>query len=197
MTLMPPKAAGRSDIFQTPSWPVEAILEYIPKDWLIWEPACGEGLMVETMKNQGYDVIGTDIMNGFDFLSPMATKRIDYDCIITNPPYSTKDQWLEVCFLTGLPFALLLPVTAIGEQKRFKLYKEHGIQILLLPERVHFVTPSGEGSGSWFSTAWFCRGLDLPSQIHCSDVVVPEKEKEPAEEQRCSDTEDMFVEEAC
>ena len=192
MSLMPPKASGRSDIFQTPSWPVEAILEYIPLNWTIWEPACGEGQIVNTMQKKGFNTIGTDILRGFDFLAPMATCEFGYNCIITNPPYSTKTQWLDICYETGKPFALLLPITALGEQARFKLYKKYGLNILLLPERVHFGTPSGEGSGSWFATAWFCHGIDLPSDIHCSDIVVPEKEKEPVEQERCQKTDDMF-----
>lgn len=43
MSKMPPIRSGSSDIFQTPSWPVKFLLNYIPKDWIIWEPACGEG----------------------------------------------------------------------------------------------------------------------------------------------------------
>lgn len=190
---MPPKAAGRSDIFQTAhSWPTKAILEFIPYDWTIWDSACGEGRMAETMKDEGYNVIGTDIMNGFDFLAPMATCEFGYDCIITNGPYSAKDKWLKACYETGKPFALMLPVTALGEQERFKMYKDHGIQVLLLPERVTFITPNGTVGGSWFCVAWFCHGLDLPSDIHCSDIIVPDEEKAPIEQERCQKTEDMF-----
>lgn len=190
---MPPKAAGRSDIFQTAhSWPVKAVLEFIPHDWTIWEPACGAGRMVETMEEEGHTVIASDILGGFDFLAPMSTCQFGYDCIATNPPYSQKDQWLEVCYETGKPFALLLPVTALGEQGRFRLYKEHGIQIILLPERVTFVTPNGTVGGSWFCCAWFCYGLDLPRQITCSDIVVPENEKDGEVPARCENTADMF-----
>jgi len=165
MSLMPPKSAGRSDIFQTPPHGVRYITPFIPKHWVIWENACGEGQIVQTLKEDGYQVVGTDIMHGFDFLSPLCTPGIEFDCILTNPPYSVKDDWLERCFDIGKPFALLLPITALGEQTRVAMYKKHGIQVVLPPERINFGTPSGEGSGSWFYAAWFCHGLDLPSQI--------------------------------
>lgn len=35
----------------------------------IWEPACGENHMVYVMKKMGYQVIGTDIQYGYDFLT--------------------------------------------------------------------------------------------------------------------------------
>ena len=36
-----------------------------------------------------------------------------YDGVITNPPYSLKDKFIEHCYELDKPFALLLPVTAI------------------------------------------------------------------------------------
>jgi len=161
---MPPKAAGRSDIFQTPPSSITPLLQFIPQHWKIWESAAGGGNIVETLKTSGYDVFGTDILNGFDFLSTLSPAP-DFDCIITNPPYSIKDKWLQRCYDLGKPFALLMPITALGEQGRVGMYKKHGIQLVMLPERTDFETPSGEGSGAWFYCAWFCHGLDLPSQI--------------------------------
>lgn len=161
----PPKRAGSSDIFQTPKSAVDVILPFIPKHWKIWECACGEGQIVRTLSDAGYHVIGTDIMGGFDFLSPLGGVAQQFDCILTNPPYSVKDEWLERCYDIGKPFALLLPITALGEQNRVALYRKHGIQIVLPPTRTNYGTPSGEGSGAWFYSAWFCNKLDLPSQI--------------------------------
>jgi len=149
---------------------VKALLPFIPKNWRIWESACGTGNIVKTLEEEGFDVIGTDILHGFDFLSPLAATP-EFDCVLTNPPYSVKDDWLDRCYALEKPFALLMPITALGEQYRFKLYKKHGIQLVLLPERVNFETPSGEGSGAWFYCAWFCHGLTLPSQIAFAEAA--------------------------
>lgn len=162
---MPPKATGRNDHFQTPDWAIDALVPHLlsqgnPK---IWESAQGAGNIVSRLKHHDFDVIGTDIMHGFDFLSPLMPTP-DFDISVTNPPYSIKDKWLARCYEIGKPFALLMPITALGEQERFKMYREHGIQVLLLPERVNFETPSGEGKGAWFYCAWFCWKI-LPEQI--------------------------------
>jgi len=166
---MPPKGAGRSDIFYTPESAILPVIEYIPKGFKIWECAQGEGYMVDVFRSHGFDCIGTDETEGFDFLDTFSSALVgDFDCIITNPPYSIKDKFLERCYDIGKPFALLMPITALGEQARVKMYKDHGIEILLLPKRVDFITPSGEGQGAWFYCAWFCWKL-LPEQINFAD----------------------------
>ena len=163
---MPPKAAGRSNHFWTPPEAVRYITPHIRKEWRVWECAdANEGNIVQTLREDGYDVVGTDILNGFDFLSPLMPTP-EFDCIVTNPPYSIKDEWLQRCYDLGKPFALLLPITALGEQERVKMYKQNGIQLLLPPSRINFGTPSGEGSGSWFYAAWFCHGLNFPKEIN-------------------------------
>ncbi len=162
---MPPKGAGRSDIFQTERGAVGIVLPYIPRSWTIWESACGQRQIVRDIEDDGRKVVGTDIADGFDFMSPLASAQFQFDCIITNPPYSIKDAWLQRCFDIGKPFALLLPITALGEQGRVAMYRKNGIQLILPPGRIQFTTPNGKEGGSWFYAAWFCHGLDLPSQI--------------------------------
>ena len=158
------KQQGHSDIFQTPDWPIDILSTYIGDHKKIWECASGKGNIKKRLEHHGHDVVGTDIMGGFDFLSPLLPPP-DYDCIVTNPPYSIKDKWLERCYDLGKPFALLMPITALGEGKRFKIYQHHGIELLMLPKRVDFETPSGKQGGAWFYCAWFCHGLNLPQQI--------------------------------
>ena len=42
--------------------------------------------------------------------SPL-NKPVQFDCIITNPPFSLKQEFLQRCYELGKPFALLLPLT--------------------------------------------------------------------------------------
>lgn len=164
---MPPKGAGRSDIFQTkdPHIALPPLLKHIRKDKKLWCPASGEGRMVEFIKNEGYTVTATDILSGFDFFD-LINPQPEFDIIIENPPYKTKDKWLQRCYEIGKPFALMLPITAMGEQKRVKMYKNHGIQILLPEARYEFITPSGKEGGSWFYAAWFTWGLGFERDIN-------------------------------
>ena len=150
-----------SDHIQTPRWAVHPLFPFLNSNWVIWEPAEGEGNLTSELRINGWSVLGTDINSGCDFLS---RNLYHWHCIVTNPPYSKKDAFLKRCYDLDKPFALLLPLTALGSKKRQALYREHGIQLLMLGERVHFDTGSGKQQ-VWFESAWFTWGLNFPTQI--------------------------------
>lgn len=150
------------DRCQTPAYALDPVLPFIPRDWVIWEPAAGEGNIVKALKAVGYSVVASDLLmegigedvqggrNFFDWQPPQ------FDCIITNPPYSVKFPWYERCYELGKPFALLLPVETLGVGAAQRLYKRYGHEQLLLDKRINFKMPhKGWESGEWRSTAWF------------------------------------------
>ena len=152
---------GRSDEFGTPIKAIEILLPYLKKEWRIWECAWGKGSLARHLRQKGFKLCGSE---SIDFLKiPMPLE--DFDCIITNPPYSMKEEFLEKCYEYGKPFALLMPLTALEGKKRGALYKKYGIQLIIPNKRFNFETPSGKGSGAWFQTAWFCWGLNLPKDL--------------------------------
>ena len=153
---------GVPDVFQTPGYAISPLLAHIPKDWIVWESACGKGNLKREFEKQGYKVIGTDINSGHDFRVYEPDK---YDCVVTNPPYSIKQEFLSRCYQLGKPFALLLPLTALETRKRQELFESNGVEIVLLDKRINFETPNGRGGDSWFSTAWFTWGLNIGSTL--------------------------------
>ena len=140
--MKPPMKQGASDDFQTPPEALYPLLPYLKKDWTIWECACGKGNLSDFLKEQGYNVIATDILTGHDFLKWKPEK---FDCIVTNPPYSLKQQFLERCYELKKPFALLLPLTTFETAKRQRLFKKYGVQVIFFDKRINFETPSGKG----------------------------------------------------
>ena len=148
---------GRSDEFGTPKEAIIPLLPYLKKDWIIWECAWGKGSLAKHLSAEGFNVIG----DGVDFyISDKAC-----DIIITNPPYSAKDAFLERAYTLGKPFAFLLPLTALEGKKRNDLFRKYGIQLIIPDKRINFITPSGKGTGAWFQVAWFCWKLNLPKDI--------------------------------
>lgn len=156
-----PKKRLFSNHFQTPSYAIEPLLPYIDTAKTIWEPCCGKGNMVDAFKNKGYKVIGSDIEE--DFLN---TSGLECDVIVTNPPYSLKDKFIETCYNFNKPWAMLLPLTALEGLKRHNLYRKNGIEVILFDRRIKFETPSGKKSSPWFATAWFCWKFNLPNQLN-------------------------------
>ena len=160
--MKPPLAQGRSNDFQTPPEALLPLYPYLKKDWVIWECGCGEGNLVRAFEEKGHKVIGTDILTGQDFLEYEPER---YDCIVTNPPYSLKQKFLERAYSLGKPFALLLPLTTFETGKRQRLFKKYGVEVIFFDKRINFKTPSGKGSGSWFATAWFTNWLNIGRQL--------------------------------
>ena len=164
----PPMRNGSPDDFQTPPEALEPLIPYLNKDWTIWECAVGKGNLFKALKDKGFEVLGSDINSeepySIDFLKE---KNLvwEMDCIVTNPPFSLKQEFLERCYELQKPFALLLPLTTFETAKRQNLFKKYGLQIIFFDKRINFETPSGKGSGSWFATAWFCWGLNLPKDM--------------------------------
>ena len=160
--MKPPLKQGNSNDFQTPPEALSPLLPYLKKDWLIWECACGKGNLNNELNRRGFLAEGTDVLTGHDFLTWQPQK---FDCIITNPPFSLKQQFLERCYKLGKPFALLLPLTTFETAKRQYLFKKYGVEMIFFDKRINFETPSGKGSGSWFATAWFTNGLNLGKEM--------------------------------
>lgn len=120
----PKEKRSKNDYYPTPPEVTTALLDYLdlPKSCVIWEPACGENDMVEAIKNRGYSVIGTDIIYGYDFL-----KEPLYNCdwIITNPPFTLSDQFIEKCAKYEKPFALLLKSQYWHAKKRYNVFLKY------------------------------------------------------------------------
>lgn len=152
---------GRSDEFMTPKIAIEPLLPYLKKKWRLWESAWGKGDLAKHFEKEGFKVFGDKSHNFLENGFP----KFDFDCIITNPPYSKKEDFLRICYAYGKPFALLLPLTALEGKARGKLYKKYGIQLIIPNKRINFITPSGKGSGDWFQVAWFCWKLNLPKDL--------------------------------
>lgn len=152
------------DACQTPAWAIDPLLPHLPMEWMIWEPAAGEGILVEAFYDASRQVTGSDLLTGENFFG---YQPASWDCIVTNPPYSIKYLWLKYCYELGRPFALLLPVETLGAKAAQELFDKHGVEVIFLDRRVNFKMPNKgwDGGGAQFPVAWFTWGLNMGSQI--------------------------------
>ena len=171
---MGPRTQGAPDDFQTPPEALYPLLPYLKKDWTIWECAAGKGNLVREFEKRGYRVVASDILTQKDFLF---WRPEHFDVIVTNPPFSLKQEFLERCYNLKKPFALLLPFTTFEGKKRQALFKEYGVQVIFFDRRINFTTPSGTGGGAWFPVCWFCFGLELPKEINFVEFNHPAQRK--------------------
>lgn len=77
-----------------------------------------------------------------DFL----TKDYAFDYLITNPPYSNKDEIIKRCIDSGKPCVLVLPIESLGGVKRHELFKKTNISIYVPTKRIKFISETGDAS---------------------------------------------------
>ena len=127
---------NKNDEYYTPPYAVDPILKYVPYGAKVWCPFdTEESLFVKMLRSKGCDVIATHIITDEDFFS------INLDCeyIISNPPYSLKNEVFERLFNIGKPFAMLVGVVGIFEsQYRFNLFKNNRFEIMCMNKRVSY-----------------------------------------------------------
>lgn len=110
-----------------------------------------KSLFVQYAINKGYKVI----YNIRDFLDKDVT--YDFDYIITNPPFSIKDEVIERCLEYGVPTMLVLPMDTIGGVKRHSMFKNFKSypSIYVPTRRTNYVDENGEKrKGSCFHSIY-------------------------------------------
>jgi len=127
----PNKKRSSMDFYSTPREVTVALLDFlkIPKDSKIWEPACGQNHMVNVISDFGYQVMGTDIQDGVDFLNADLPEGTDW--IITNPPFNVSEAFIKRCIHHRKPFALLLKSQYWHASKRTKLFRDYPPKFVL------------------------------------------------------------------
>ena len=160
MTILPVTSRPNDD-WQTPPLALDPLIPYIKPNWTIWECAEGKGNLSKALREKGFVVIGTDILSDRDFL---VWEPISYDCIITNPPFSSKHQFLERAYRLRKPFAFLVPLTTFETSRRQALFSQFGIEVIMFPFRIDF-EHAGKTGKSYFVTAWFTHGLNIGRQL--------------------------------
>lgn len=116
------KTNKESDEYFTPSEAIIPLLKYIPKNATIWCPFDDDfSQYVKIFTKNNFNVIATHIDNGQNFF--YYEPKNSYDIIISNPPFSCKDDILKRAYELNKPYAFLLPLPTLQGQKRFPYLK--------------------------------------------------------------------------
>lgn len=126
------RSREKDDYYATEPKATQLLLELETFSKSIWECACGEGHMSEVLKEHGYMVFNSDIVDrGYedtfiiDFLNTNIKNHMD---IITNPPYKLAKEFVEHALNiseNGVKVAMFLKLTFLESQKRRKLFEKY------------------------------------------------------------------------
>ena len=158
----------------TPFYAVDPITKYIPKDKKIWCPFdCEWSAFYQTFNRGGWHVTRSSIEEGQDFFEYMPE---EFDVIVSNPPFTKKDEVLRRLYEIGKPFAILLPLNSLQGVSRFEYFKQ-GIQLLSLDKRIAFPTPDSMEEykkAVSFATVYFCKDI-LPRDLIVEELTEYQK----------------------
>jgi hypothetical protein len=154
----------RGDCYDTPPEAVHALLKCERLPFLIWEPACGTGNIVNLLRAAGHDVVATDLNNRgcpdsldrIDFLLPA---KFPCDAIVTNPPFSLAEKFVHFA-LERAPLVIMLLRLAFLESERRSSILDNGklARVHVFAKRLpmmHRVGWKGRKANSGMAFAWF------------------------------------------
>lgn len=163
--------SGKNDELYTPYYAVDPIMEYLPKNKIIWCPFDEEwSSFYNKLKENEYHVVRSSLKEKQDFFE---YEPNEWDILVSNIPFSIKDKVLERIYSFNKPFAILLPLNSLQGKTRFKYFK-NGIQILSFDARISYhdkMHMDNTIENSPFTTAYFCKDL-LPK-----DLIIKKLEK--------------------
>lgn len=154
----------RGDFYDTPPEAVHALLKVERIPFLIWEPCCGKGNIVNVLRSAGHEVVATDLndrgcpdsLDRIDFLLPC---KFDCGAIVTNPPFSLAEKFV-IAALQRAPLVIMLLRLAFVESQRRSHILDGGklARIHVFSKRLpmmHRAGWEGRKANSGMAFAWF------------------------------------------
>jgi hypothetical protein len=159
-----------NDVYSTPAWCVHRLLEACPLPAGRWlEPAAGEGAIIKAVNEKRSDVlwsavdlrdtfadlqqipVSQAILTGHDFLGLDMSDLAPFDVILTNPPYSLAEEFVQRSLGLADNVAMLLRLNFLGSEARSDFLRRQPPDVYVLPNRPSFVG----GKTDSCEYAWF------------------------------------------
>ncbi len=173
---------AKSDEWFTPSCAVYPILKYLKSGSTVWCPFdTDDSNFVKVLKSKGFNVINTHIVHDEDFFDI----NLECDYIISNPPYSLRNEVLDKLFRIGRPFAMLMNTNGLFDSAiRWNLFKNNNFSLIYLKGRTSFMQEYGveQKTSPPFQSAYICGNISdkqiIFDEREENDVSLGEKENE-------------------
>ena len=146
----------KDDFYATPDDAIHALLDRETFEGSIWEPACGDGAISKILKDRGYHVYSTDLVDRgygdehFDFLTSDATAPN----IITNPPFNIGTEFvLHALKQTDKKVAIFNKLTFLeGQKRKHLIFSQKNLEtVYVFSKRVTF----NADKGGMLAFAWY------------------------------------------
>lgn len=141
------------DAYSTPTWCTEAICRQLvwPQESGVLEPCAGDGAIVRVLEKYAEYIVECEIQRGIDFFE-FDPDYPRFDFIITNPPFSLAQEFVEKSLTLANCVVMLLRLNFLASSKRKAFWERNE------PTAIHVLTkrPSFTGKGTDATDyAWF------------------------------------------
>ena len=115
-----------NDYYPTPAFVVEELLKRETFEGGIWECAAGEGAISDVLKQHGYEVYSSDLIDrGYGELLDFLESNYIVPNIVTNPPFKLALEFVEHAKNHATKkIALFLPLTFLESQRRYEMFQD-------------------------------------------------------------------------
>jgi hypothetical protein len=167
------KEREEHDFYATEPKALELLLEKENFHPYVWECACGEGHLSEVLKNNGYNVKSSDLVDrGYDGTEVIDFLKVSKEDvkndfsrdIITNPPYKYAKEFVEKALeisMDSTKIAMFLKVQFLEGKARRELFDKYPPKRIYVASSRLLCAKNGEfekmrqGGGSAVAYAWF------------------------------------------
>ncbi len=167
----------KNDFYATDPKAMYKLLEHEKFNQNIWEPACGEGNLSNVLKEHGYNVYSTDLIDrGYqdELMDFIHTDNKWFGDIITNPPFKYSTEFIKKALDSveeGNKVAMFMKLNYISGIKRYnEIYSKFPPQRIYA--FVHRISCSKNNKKEGFKSggldyAWFVweKGKYAPTEL--------------------------------
>jgi len=152
---------SNTDEWYTPKENVETIVPYLHRRGykkILCPFDTSESEFVKVLNKEGFNVTYSHIKTGTDFFG--IDNLNEYDAIVSNPPFSKRQEILERLFESGVPFAMILNFNGLFDsKKRWELFKNNEFELIVPLGRMRFFNDKGIGNSPNFQSIYVCKGM--------------------------------------
>jgi len=145
--------AGDNDECYTPEYAVRALVPHLEKFrgktiWCPFDEATSN--FVKVLVSEGFNVVHSHINDGQDFYTHTP---LEWDVMVSNPPFTNKRAIFDRAIELGKPFALIMSNTWLNDAAPKQVFRNVPLQLLMFEERMKFINQDNKIT---FSSSYFC-----------------------------------------
>lgn len=169
---------SKGDEYYTPRYAVEVIVPYLKArnfKRILCPFDLPQSNFVTVLKEHGFEVQHSHIAEGVDFFE---LEKPNVDCIVSNPPFSKRNDLFHRLFEWNIPFAMITNSNGLFDRhSRWELFKNNTFELLIPKGRMGFYTSydSTETNSPNFQSIYVCSQV-LPESICFTDMQKKIKE---------------------